>query len=209
MNDVHVIDHPLVQHKLTLMRQKQTSTNDFRRLLDEISTLMTYDVLADIPMQEVKVETPMEVTTGMVIDGKKLVFAAILRGGTSMADGMLTVVPGARIGHIGLYRDPKTHIPVEYYFKMPKELDERDVVVVDPLLATGHSAVAAVDRLKEYHPRSIRFVCVLTCPEGIATLQGAHPEVPIFTAGIDRELDDRGYILPGIGDAGDRIYGTE
>ncbi|MGV9672909.1 MULTISPECIES: uracil phosphoribosyltransferase [unclassified Gordonia (in: high G+C Gram-positive bacteria)] len=209
MNDVHVIDHPLVQHKLTLMRQKQTSTNDFRRLLDEISTLMTYDVLADIPMQEVKVETPMEITTGMVIDGKKLVFAAILRGGTSMADGMLTVVPGARIGHIGLYRDPKTHIPVEYYFKMPKELDERDVVVVDPLLATGHSAVAAVDRLKEYRPRSIRFVCVLTCPEGIATLQGAHPEVPIFTAGIDRELDDRGYILPGIGDAGDRIYGTE
>ncbi|MEP9415950.1 uracil phosphoribosyltransferase [Gordonia sp. VNQ95] len=209
MNDVHVIDHPLVQHKLTLMRQKQTSTNDFRRLLDEISTLMTYDVLTDIPMQEVKVETPMEVTTGMVIDGKKLVFAAILRGGTSMADGMLTVVPGARIGHIGLYRDPKTHIPVEYYFKMPKELDERDVVVVDPLLATGHSAVAAVDRLKEYRPRSIRYVCVLTCPEGIATLQGAHPEVPIFTAGIDRELDDRGYILPGIGDAGDRIYGTE
>lgn len=209
MTSVHVIDHPLVQHKLTLMRQKSTSTNDFRRLLDEMSILMTYDVLADIPMQEVAVETPMESTTGMVIDGKKIVFAAILRGGTSIADGMLTVVPGARVGHIGLYRDPKTHIPVEYYFKMPKDLDECDIVVVDPLLATGYSAVAAIDRLKENRPRSIRFVCLVTCPEGIATLHSAHPDVPIFTAGIDRELDGRGYIRPGIGDAGDRIYGTE
>ncbi|MGW0039906.1 uracil phosphoribosyltransferase [Gordonia desulfuricans] len=208
MSDVHVIDHPLVQHKLTLMRQKETSTNDFRRLLNEISTLMAYDVLADIPMQEIKVETPMEVTTGMVIDGKKLVFASVLRGGTSIADGMLTVVPGARIGHIGLYRDPKTHVAVEYYFKMPKDLDERDVVVVDPLLATGHSAVAAVDRIKEYRPRSIRFVCLLACPEGLAMLQGAHPDVPVFTAAVDRELDANGYILPGLGDAGDRIYGT-
>lgn len=209
MGTLHVIDHPLVQHKLTLMRQKATSTNDFRRLLNEISSLMAYDVLADIPMQEIKVETPMEVTTGSVIDGKKLVFASILRGGTSIADGMLTVVPGARIGHIGLYRDPKTLVAVEYYFKMPSDLDERDVVVVDPLLATGHSAVAAVDRLKEYQPRSIRFVCLLTCPEGIAMLHGAHPDVPIFTAAIDRELDSNGYILPGLGDAGDRIYGTE
>lgn len=208
MATVHVIDHPLVQHKLTLMRQRDTSTNDFRRLLDEISILMTYDVLADIPTQEIKVQTPMELTTGRVIDGKKLVFASILRGGTSIADGMLTVVPGARIGHIGLYRDPKTHVAVEYYFKMPKDLAERDVVIVDPLLATGHSAVAAADRIKEYHPRSIRFVCLLTCPEGIAALHGAHPDVPVFTAAIDRELDDNGYILPGLGDAGDRIYGT-
>ena len=200
---VHVIDHPLVEHKLTLMRQKETSTNDFRRLLDEISTLMAYDVLADIPMHEIKVETPMEVTTGRVIDGKKLVFASILRAGTSIADGMLSVVPGARIGHIGLYRDPKTHIAVEYYFKMPKELAERDVVIVDPLLATGHSAVAAVDRLKEYQPRSIRFVCLLTCPEGLAALHDAHPDVPVYTAAVDRELNDDGYILPGLGDAGD------
>ncbi|KNA89609.1 uracil phosphoribosyltransferase [Gordonia sp. w5E2] len=206
---VHVIDHPLVEHKLTLMRQKETSTNDFRRLLDEISTLMAYDVLADIPMHEIKVETPMEVTTGRVIDGKKLVFASILRAGTSIADGMLSVVPGARIGHIGLYRDPKTHIAVEYYFKMPKELAERDVVIVDPLLATGHSAVAAVDRLKEYQPRSIRFVCLLTCPEGLAALHDAHPDVPVYTAAVDRELNDDGYILPGLGDAGDRIFGTQ
>ncbi|MGV9825518.1 MULTISPECIES: uracil phosphoribosyltransferase [unclassified Gordonia (in: high G+C Gram-positive bacteria)] len=206
---VHVIDHPLIEHKLTLMRQKQTSTNDFRRLLNEISTLMAYDVLADIPMHEIKVETPMEVTTGRVIDGKKLVFASILRAGTSIADGMLTVVPGARIGHIGLYRDPKTHIPVEYYFKMPHDLDERDVVVVDPLLATGHSAVAAVDRLKEYAPRSIRFVCLLTCPEGLSVLHEAHPDVPVYTAAVDRGLNDQGYILPGLGDAGDRIFGTE
>ena len=206
---VHVIDHPLVEHKLTLMRQKETSTNDFRRLLDEISTLMAYDVLADIPMHEIKVETPMEVTTGRVIDGKKLVFASILRAGTSIADGMLSVVPGARIGHIGLYRDPKTHIAVEYYFKMPKELAERDVVIVDPLLATGHSAVAAVDRLKEYQPRSIRFVCLLTCPEGLAALHDSHPDVPVYTAAVDRELNDDGYILPGLGDAGDRIFGTQ
>ena len=191
------------------MRQKETSTNDFRRLLDEISTLMAYDVLADIPMHEIKVETPMEVTTGRVIDGKKLVFASILRAGTSIADGMLSVVPGARIGHIGLYRDPKTHIAVEYYFKMPKELAERDVVIVDPLLATGHSAVAAVDRLKEYQPRSIRFVCLLTCPEGLAALHDAHPDVPVYTAAVDRELNDDGYILPGLGDAGDRIFGTQ
>ncbi|MDF3283282.1 MULTISPECIES: uracil phosphoribosyltransferase [unclassified Gordonia (in: high G+C Gram-positive bacteria)] len=208
MNAVHVIDHPLVQHKLTLMRQGDTSTNDFRRLLNEIATLMAYDVLADIPMQEITVKTPMEVTTGRVIDGKKLVFASILRGGTSIADGMLTVVPGARIGHIGLYRDPKTHVAVEYYFKMPRELEERDVVIVDPLLATGHSAVAAVDRIKEYRPRSIRFVALLTCPEGLAMLHGAHPDVPVFTASVDRELDANGYILPGLGDAGDRIYGT-
>ncbi|GAB39902.1 uracil phosphoribosyltransferase [Gordonia sputi] len=206
---VHVIDHPLVEHKLTLMRQKETSTNDFRRLLDEISTLMAYDVLADIPMHEIKVETPMEVTTGRVIDGKKLVFASILRAGTSIADGMLSVVPGARIGHIGLYRDPKTHIAVEYYFKMPKELAERDVVIVDPLLATGHSAVAAVDRLKEYQPRSIRFVCLLSCPEGLAALHDTHPDVPVYTAAVDRELNDDGYILPGLGDAGDRIFGTQ
>ncbi|YAL83207.1 uracil phosphoribosyltransferase [Dermacoccaceae bacterium W4C1] len=208
MSEVHVTTHPLVVHKLTLMRQKDTSTHDFRRLLEEISTLMTFDVLADIPTQEVSVETPLEVTTGQVIDGKKLVFAAILRGGTSVAEGMMTVVPGARLGHIGLYRDPKTRIAVEYYFKMPKELDERDVVIVDPLLATGHSAVAAVDRIKEYRPRSIRFACLLACPEGIATLQGAHPDVPIYTAAIDRELDENGYIRPGLGDAGDRIYGT-
>ncbi|MBJ8343528.1 uracil phosphoribosyltransferase [Antrihabitans sp. YC2-6] len=209
MAEVHLIDHPLVQHKLTLMRRKDASTNSFRRLANEIATLMTYEVLRDVPMQEIEIETPMEVTTGRVIDGKKLVFVSILRAGTGILDGMLTVVPGARVGHIGLYRDPKMLVAVEYYFKMPGDLHERDVVVVDPMLATGNSAVAAVDRLKECGPKSIKFVCLLTCPEGIAVLHKAHPDVPIYTAAIDRQLDEQGYILPGLGDAGDRIFGTK
>ncbi|WP_055475424.1 uracil phosphoribosyltransferase [Gordonia sp. HS-NH1] len=208
MGSVAVIDHPLVQHKLTLMRRKETSTNDFRRLLDEISILMAYDVLRDIPMHEITIDTPLETTTARVIDGKKLVFAAVLRAGAGIADGMLTVVPGARVGHIGLYRDPKTMVVVEYYFKMPSELSERDVVIVDPLLATGHSAVAAIDRIKEYGPKSIKFVCLLACPEGIEVLHHSHPDVPIYTAAVDRELDDNGFIRPGLGDAGDRIFGT-
>lgn len=205
---VIVIDHPLVQHKLTLMRRKDTSTNDFRRLLTEISTLMAYDVLRDIPMHDVTIETPLETTAAGEIDGKKLVFAAVLRAGAGIADGMLNVVPGARVGHIGLYRDPKTMVVVEYYFKMPSDLDERDVVIVDPLLATGFSAVAAVDRVKEYGPKSIKFVCLVTCPEGIAVLHDAHPEVPIYTASVDRELDENGFIRPGLGDVGDRVFGT-
>jgi uracil phosphoribosyltransferase len=209
MNDVYVVDHPLVQHKLTLMRRKDASTNSFRQLLNEMSALMAYEVLRDMPMHEIDVETPLERTTGMVIDGKKLVFVAVLRAGTGILDGMLTVVPGARVGHIGLYRDPKTMVAVEYYFKMPGDLHERDVVVVDPLLATGNSAVAAVERLKEFSPKSIKFVCLLTCPEGIAALHEAHPDVPIYTAAVDRALDEHGYIVPGIGDAGDRIFGTK
>ncbi|TYQ14448.1 UNVERIFIED_ORG: uracil phosphoribosyltransferase [Gordonia westfalica J30] len=208
MGTVSVIDHPLVQHKLTLMRRKDTSTNDFRRLLNEISTLMAYDVLRDIPMHEVTIDTPLETTTASVIDGKKLVFAAVLRAGAGIADGMLGVVPGARVGHIGLYRDPKTMVVVEYYFKMPSDLHERDVVIVDPLLATGFSAVAAIDRIKEYSPRSIKFVCLVACPEGIDVLHEAHPEVPIYTAGVDRELDANGFIRPGLGDVGDRVFGT-
>lgn len=209
MQNVHLVDHPLVQHKLTLMRRKETSTNSFRRLANEVSTLMAYEVLRDTPTQEITVQTPLEATTGTVIDGKKLVFVSILRAGTGILDGMLTVVPGARIGHIGLYRDPKTLVAVEYYFKMPSDLHEREVVVVDPMLATGNSAVAAVDRLKEFAPRSIKFVCLLTCPEGVATLHDAHPEVPIYTAAVDRTLDDHGYIVPGLGDAGDRLFGTK
>jgi uracil phosphoribosyltransferase len=208
MGAVHLIDHPLVQHKLTLMRRKDASTNSFRQLLSEISTLMVYEVLRDIPVQEIEIETPLETTTGRVIDGKKLVFVSILRAGSGILDGMLTVVPGARVGHIGLYRDPKTLVAVEYYFKMPGDLQERDVVVVDPMLATGNSAVAAVERLKECGPRSIKFVCLLTCPEGVAAMHNAHPDVPIYTAALDRQLDEHGYILPGLGDAGDRIFGT-
>ena len=206
---VHVVDHPLVQHKLTLMRRKEASTNSFRRLVREVSAMMAYEVLRDVALHEVEVETPLERTAGYAIDGKKLVFVSILRAGTGILDGMLEVVPSARVGHIGLYRDPKTLIAVEYYFKMPGDLQERDLIVVDPLLATGNSAIAAVERLREHGPKSIKFVCLLTCPEGIAAMTQAHPEVPIYTAAIDRELDERGYILPGLGDVGDRIFGTK
>ena len=209
MSNVHLIDHPLVQHKLTLMRRKDASTNSFRRLLNEMAMLMTYEVTRDMAMQDIEIETPLETMQAKVIDGKKLVFVSILRAGNGILDGMLSVVPGARVGHIGLYRDPKTLTAVEYYFKMPTYMNERDVIVVDPMLATGNSAIAAVDRLKETRPKSIKFVCLLTCPEGIAALQRAHPDVPIYTAAIDRELNSHGYILPGLGDAGDRIFGTQ
>jgi len=206
---VHVFDHPLVQHKLTLLRKKETSTTSFRRLLTEIGSLMAYEVVRDVPMHDVIIQTPLETMNSKLIDGKKLVFVPILRAGMGLLDGFLTVIPGARVGHIGLYRDPKTLVAVEYYFKMPGGMSERDAVVLDPMLATGHSAVAAVDRLKETRPRSIRFVCLVSCPEGIRTFQQAHPDVPVYTAAIDRELNDHGYILPGLGDAGDRIFGTK
>jgi uracil phosphoribosyltransferase len=209
MRHVHVIDHPLVQHKLTLMRRKDASTNSFRRLLNELAMLMTYEVTRDMPLHEIDIETPLESMKAKAIDGKKLVFVSILRAGTGILDGMLSVVPGARVGHIGLYRDPKTLVAVEYYFKMPLGMHERDVVVVDPMLATGNSAIAAVERIKELHPRSIKFVCLLTCPEGIQAFHKAHPDIPIYTAAIDRQLNDHGYILPGLGDAGDRIFGTK
>jgi uracil phosphoribosyltransferase len=209
MGIVHLIDHPLVQHKLTLMRRKDASTNSFRQLLHEVSALMAYEVLRDMPLHDIEVETPLEHTVGRVIDGKKLVFASILRAGAGILEGMLTVVPGARVGHIGLYRDPKTLVAIEYYFKMPGDLGERDIVVVDPMLATGNTAVAAVERLKEARPKSIKFVCLLTCPEGLAAMAEAHPDVPIYTAAVDRELDEHGYIRPGLGDAGDRMFGTK
>ena len=208
-SNVHLIDHPLVQHKLTLMRRKDASTNSFRRLLGELSTLMAYEITRDMPLQDMEIETPMETMTGKVIDGKKQVLVSILRAGNGFLEGMLNVIPGARVGHIGLYRDPATLQPVEYYFKMPHGMEERDVIVVDPMLATGNSAAAAIARLKETHPKSIKFVCLLAAPKGIETLQKAHPDVPIYTAAIDRELNDHGYILPGLGDAGDRIFGTK
>ncbi|KAF1049396.1 uracil phosphoribosyltransferase [Xylophilus sp.] len=208
-NNVHVIDHPLVQHKLTLMRRKDASTNSFRRLLGELASLMAYEVTRELPLQEIEIETPLETTTGRVIDGKKQVLVSILRAGNGFLDGMLNVIPGARVGHIGLYRDPQTLQPVEYYFKMPSEMQERGVIVVDPMLATGNSAAAAVSRLKQLHPQSITFVCLLAAPEGVATLRKAHPDVAIYTAAIDRELNEHGYIVPGLGDAGDRIFGTK
>ena len=209
MRNVHVITHPLVQHKLTLMRCKDASTNSFRRLLGELSTLMAYEVTRDMPLQAIEIETPMETTTGHVIDGKKQVLVSILRAGNGFLDGMLNVIPGARVGHIGLYRDPEPLQPVEYYFKMPSEMHERAIIVVDPMLATGNSAAAAVARLKQTNPKSIKFVCLLATPEGIETFHSAHPDVPIYTAAIDRGLDAHGYILPGLGDAGDRIFGTK
>jgi uracil phosphoribosyltransferase len=206
---LHLIDHPLVQHKLTLMRRKDASSNTFRTLLNEVSMLMAYEVTRDMPMQDIEIETPLETMTARVIDGKKLVFVSILRAGNGILGGMLSVVPGARVGHVGLYRDPKTLTAIEYYFKMPHDMHERDVIVVDPMLATGNSAIAAVERIKELNPKSIKFVCLLTCPEGIAAFHQAHPDVPLYTAAIDRQLDEHGYILPGLGDAGDRIFGTK
>jgi uracil phosphoribosyltransferase len=206
---VHHITHPLIQHKLTLMRQKDRSTNSFRRLLNEISMLMAYEVTRDMPTQMIEIETPLETMLAPVIDGKKTVFVSIMRAGFGFLDGMLNVVPGARIGHVGLYRDPKTLIAIEYYFKMPADMHERDAIVLDPMLATGNSAVAAVDRLKETRPKSIRFVCLLAAPEGLAHFQQAHPDVPIYVAAVDRQLNEHGYIVPGLGDAGDRIFGTK
>jgi len=206
---VHVVDHPLVQHKLTLMREKDRSTNSFRRLLHEISMLMAYEVTRDMPTQLVEIETPLETMRSPMIDGKKTVFVAIMRAGSGFLDGMLEVVPGARVGHVGLYRDPKTLVAVEYYFKMPQGMAERDAIVLDPMLATGNSAVAAVARLKETQPKSIRFVSLLASPEGLANFHAEHPDVPVYVAAIDRALDEHGYIVPGLGDAGDRMFGTK
>src|SRR5688572_5802882 len=206
---VHVIDHPLVQHKLALMRRKTTSTANFRKLLNEVGSLMAYEVTRDMPTHEVEIETPLEVMKARMIDGKKLVFVPILRAGTGLLDGFLAVIPGARVGHVGMYRNPVTLQPVEYYFKMPSGMPERDAIVLDPMLATGTSAVLAVTRLKQEQPRSIRLVCLVAAPEGLKTFTDAHPDVPIYTAAIDRQLNDHGYILPGLGDAGDRIFGTK
>ena len=206
---VTVIEHPLVQHKLTLLRKKSTGTADFRRLLGELSTLMAYEVLRDLPLRETTIETPVASTRGRLIDGKKVAFIAVLRAGIGLLDGMLGVVPSARVGHIGLYRDEATLRPVEYYLRLPRSMRERDAIVVDPMLATGHSAVAALDRVKAAQPRSLRFVCLVSCPEGLATLQARHGDVPIYTAAIDERLNERGYIMPGLGDAGDRTFNAQ
>ena len=206
---VNVISHPLVQHKLTLMRRKVASTSSFRRLLNELSMLMAYEVTRDMEISYVSIDTPMETMQAPTIDGKKLALISILRAGTGILDGMLQVVPGARVGHIGLYRNPDTLQAVEYFFKVPQNMPERDVIVVDPMLATGNSAVAAIARIKLTQPKSIKFLCLLTCPEGVAAMRSAHPDVHIYTASIDRQLNEDGYILPGLGDAGDRIFGTK
>jgi len=206
---VHVVSHPLVQHKLALMRAKDTSTNSFRRLLNELAMLLAYEVTRDLPTHDVEIETPLERMRARMIDGKKLTFVSILRAGTGLLDGMLQIIPSARVAHIGIYRDPDTLEAVEYYFKVPHDMPSRDVIVMDPMLATGNSAIAAVKRLKATQPRSIKFVCVLTCPEGIQKFHAIHPDVPIYTCAIDRQLNDHGYICPGLGDAGDRMFGTK
>jgi uracil phosphoribosyltransferase len=208
MQGVTVVDHPLVQHKLTLMRDKERSTKGFRQLLNEIGMLLCYEVTRDLPIERIRIETPLTTMEGAQIAGKKLVFAPILRAGVGFLDGMLTLVPAARVAHIGLYRDPEPLQAVEYYFKAPSDLADRMVLVLDPMLATANSAVAAIDRLKERGAKDLRFVCLLAAPEGIEKLRGAHPDVDIWTASIDERLNDHGYIVPGLGDAGDRMYGT-
>jgi uracil phosphoribosyltransferase len=206
---VHVIDHPLVQHKLSLMRSKETSTSTFRNLLREISMLLAYEVCRDMPTTLVPIETPIAPVLAPRLDGKKIVLVAILRAGVGILDGMLQILPSARVGHIGLYRDHTTLEAVEYFYKVPDSMDDRDAIVVDPMLATGNSAIAAITRLKASSPRSIKFVCLLTCPEGIAAFHAQHPDVPIFTAAVDERLNDKSYIVPGLGDAGDRLFGTK
>jgi uracil phosphoribosyltransferase len=208
MAGIILLDHPLLRHKLTLLRDRQTSTAQFRQVAREISALMAYEVLRDLPLEHVDIETPLEPMQGERIPGKKLCFVSILRAGNGILEGMLDLVPSARVGHIGLYRDPKTLQPVEYYLKLPHDIEERLVVVVDPMLATGHSAIAAVTRLQEAGARTLKFVSLLAAPEGVATFTAAHPTVPLYAAALDRALDDHGYIRPGLGDAGDRLYGT-
>jgi uracil phosphoribosyltransferase len=204
-----VLGHPLLQHKLTLLRQKQTSTAEFRRLAREMSLLMCYEVTRDLPLEMVPIETPLEPMQSPILSGKKLCFVSILRAGNGILEGLLDLVPSARVGHIGLYREPVTLVPIEYYLKLPTDIGDRWAIVVDPMLATGHSAAAAVSRLKEAGAAQIRFLCLLAAPEGLEVFQEAHPDVPVFTAAIDRELDAHGYIRPGLGDAGDRLFGTK
>ncbi len=204
-----LIEHPLIQHKLTIMRKTETSTHKFRGLLSEISMLLAYEVTRDMPLTLVGIQTPVAQTKAPMLEGKKIVLVSILRAGQGIVDGMLRILPSARVGHIGLYREPKTHVVVEYYFKVPRDISERDVILVDPMLATGNSAVAAVHRLKQTNPRSIKFVCLLAAPEGLRQMQEEHPDVPIYTAAIDSHLDEHGYIIPGLGDAGDRLFGTK
>lgn len=207
-DNVTVLDHPLIQHKLTLMRRKDTASADFRRLLRETAALMTYEATRDLPVETERIETPLTEMDAPVIEGKKLVAISILRAGNGLLEGILDLVPSARVGHIGLYRDPETLEAIEYYFKVPPDMADRDVLVVDPMLATGHSSAAALDRIKEVGPRSVRFMCLLAAPEGIEYLARHHPDVHILTAAIDSHLNDHGYIVPGLGDAGDRLYGT-
>lgn len=209
MQGVTIVDHPLVQHKLAILRDKETSTRSFRGLLRELGALLCYEVTRDLPLEEVEIETPVAPTRARMLAGKKLVLASVLRAGMGLLEGMLELVPSARVAHIGLYRDPKTLKAVEYYFKAPSDVSERLVIVIDPMLATGNTAVAAIDRLKEHGVTQIRYVCVLAAPEGVDVVRSHHPDVHIWAAAVDERLDGHSYIVPGLGDAGDRIYGTK
>ena len=207
-NNVFIMDHPLIQHKLTFLRSKDTGTKEFRELVSEIATLMCYEATRDLPLMDVETETPMQKTTTQVIAGRKLAFVPILRAGLGMVDGMLNLVPSAKVGHIGLYRDHDTLKPVEYYNKLPQDITERDVIVLDPMLATGGSAIDAITIVKRSQPKSIKFLCIIAAPEGIEALSQEHPDVHVYFAAVDKKLNENGYILPGLGDAGDRIFGT-
>jgi len=209
MSKVHVFDHPLIQHKLSVLRDKNTSVKEFREIISEISMLMCYEATRDLPVEEIQVETPVDTATCYQIAGKKLAIVPILRAGLGMVDGMVTMMPNVKVGHIGLFRDPETLEPVKYYFKMPQDISERDVIVVDPMLATGGSAVAAVTFLKEAGARHIKLMDIIAAPEGVEAMQKAHPDVDIYVAALDDHLNDHGYIVPGLGDAGDRIFGTK
>ena len=208
MSELHIVDHPLVTHKLSIMRNKKTGSKDFRELLEEIAMLMGYELTRDLPLEEVSIETPLCKMKAKMVAGRKLAVVPILRAGLGMVDGLLRLVPVAKVGHIGLYRDPATHLPVEYYCKLPHDIEERMVILVDPMLATGGSAVDALTKLKEHGCRNIRFMCLVAAPEGVKAVQEAHPDVDIYTASLDEKLNDHAYIVPGLGDAGDRIFGT-
>ena len=208
-NNIHIMDHPLIQHKLTILRDEKTGTKQFRELVSEIANLMCYEATRDLPLKEVKTKTPMEVATTKVIAGRKLAFVPILRAGLGMVDGVLELLPSARVGHIGMYRDHDTKEPVEYYCKLPSDIEEREVIVLDPMLATGGSAIDAVNQIKKYGCKRIKFMCIIAAPEGLNAFAEAHPDVPVYCAALDRCLDSNCYILPGLGDAGDRIFGTK
>ena len=209
MGKVTITNHPLIQHKLTLLRDKNTGSKEFRALVSEIATLMCYEATRDLPLEEVEIETPIAIAKAKVISGKKLAFVPILRAGTGMLDGVLALVPSAKVGHIGMYRDPVTVKPVPYYCKLPSDISEREVIVLDPMLATGGSAIAAIDQIKTFHPKSIKFMGIIAAPEGLEALTTAHPDVDIFCAALDERLNEHSYIIPGLGDAGDRIFGTK
>ncbi len=207
--NVFIMDHPLIQHKLTILRDEKTDSKQFRELISEIAMLMCYESTRDLPLKEVETKTPIAKTTTKVLDGKKMAIVPILRAGLGMVDGLLNLVPAARVGHIGMYRDPKTHKPVDYYCKLPHDLSERDVFVLDPMLATGGSAIDAVTRIKEFNPKRIKFMCIIAAPEGLEKFTKNHPDVPVYCAGLDDHLNENCYIVPGLGDAGDRIFGTK